>query len=188
ALAAALDAPTALTINAKGLLPPEHPLLLGSNQSLVPVRQLALEADVVLAIGTELGETDYDVVFDGNFKLGGALIRIDIDARQLQRNFAPSLAIQGDARLAMRLLLSELPPREADPRSPGALRTRSVQAQLTEELAAWAHYRQLFDCVLAALPDARFVGDSTQTVYSGNHLVELDSARRWFNSATGYGT
>src|SRR5690606_15231861 len=84
--------------------------------------------------------------------------------------------------------LSELPPREADPRSPGALRTRSVQAQLTEELAAWAHYRQLFDCVLAALPDARFVGDSTQTVYSGNHLVELDSARRWFNSATGYGT
>lgn len=41
-----LDAPTALTINAKGLLPGGHPLLLGSNQSLVPVRQLALDADV----------------------------------------------------------------------------------------------------------------------------------------------
>ena len=39
-----------------------------------------------------------------------------------------------------------------------------------------------------ALPDARFVGDSTQTVYSGNHLVELDGARRWFNASTGYGT
>jgi acetolactate synthase-1/2/3 large subunit len=83
ALAAALDAPTALTINAKGLLPGGHPLLLGSNQSLVPVRELALEADVVLAIGTELGETDYDVVFDGNFKLPGRLIRIDIDGPQL---------------------------------------------------------------------------------------------------------
>ena len=188
ALAVALDAPTALTINAKGLLPPDHPLLLGSNQSLVPVRQLALDADVVLAIGTELGETDYDVVFDGNFKLGGQLIRIDIDAQQLQRNFTPSLAIQGDARLAMRLLLADLPPAESNPRSSGAQRTAAVQVHLREDLAGWADYRQLFDTLLEALPEARFVGDSTQTVYSGNHLVELDGARRWFNSSTGYGT
>ncbi len=188
ALAASLDAPTALTINAKGLLPPNHPLLLGSNQSLLPVRQLALEADVVLAIGTELGETDYDVVFDGNFKLGGALIRVDIDAQQLQRNFAPHLAIQGDARLAMRMLLAELNPCEPRADSPGARRTAAVQAQLAEDFAGWGHYRQLFDTVLEVLPEARFVGDSTQTVYSGNHLVELDGARRWFNASTGYGT
>lgn len=188
ALAVALDAPTALTINAKGLLPPAHPLLLGSNQSLVPVRQLALEADVVLAIGTELGETDYDVVFDGNFKLGGELIRIDIDAQQLLRNFTPSLAIQSDARLAMRQLLADLPVGELRDNSPGAQRTAAVQAQLAEEFTGWAHYRQLFDSVLNSLPEARFVGDSTQTVYSGNHLVELDGARRWFNSSTGYGT
>lgn len=188
ALAAALDAPTALTINAKGLLPPGHPLLLGSNQSLVPVRELALAADVVLAIGTELGETDYDVVFDGNFKLGGELIRIDIDAQQLLRNFPPSLAIQSDARQAIEHLLAELPAGGLRADSPGARRTAAVHARLTDEFAAWGHYRQLFDGVLQTLPDARFVGDSTQTVYSGNHLVELDGPRRWFNSSTGYGT
>lgn len=188
ALAAALDAPTALTINAKGLLPPGHPLLLGSNQALVPVRQLALEADVVLAIGTELGETDYDVVFDGNFQLPGRLIRIDIDPQQLHRNFPATLAIQGDARLAMRMLLAELQPREPSAESPGARRTAAVQAQLAEGFSGWMHYRALFDTVLEALPEARFVGDSTQTVYSGNHLVELDGARRWFNASTGYGT
>ncbi|PBD21511.1 hypothetical protein CLM86_42840, partial [Pseudomonas aeruginosa] len=115
ALAAALDAPTALTINAKGLLPADHPLLLGSNQSCVPVRELAAEADVVLAIGTELGETDYDVVFDGGFALDGELIRIDIDPQQLMRNYTPSLAIHSDARLAMRVLLAELPGGEASP-------------------------------------------------------------------------
>lgn len=188
ALAAALDAPTALTINAKGLLPPGHPLLLGSNQSLHPVRDLALEADVVVAIGTELGETDYDVVFDGDFRLPGRLIRIDIDAQQLHRNFTPHLAIQGDARVAMRMLLAEFNPREADPGSPGARRTLAVQARLNEDFSGWTHYRQLFATLLQALPEARFVGDSTQTVYSGNHLVELDGARRWFNSSTGYGT
>lgn len=188
ALATALDAPTALTINAKGLLQPDHPLLIGSNQSLQPVRQLAEEADVVLAIGTELGETDYDVVFDGNFKLSGELIRIDIDAQQLLCNFTPSIALHSDARTAMRALLELLPQRQPDASSLGAQRAAAVRAQLAEDFSGWAHYRQLFDTILGALPDARFVGDSTQTVYSGNHLVELNGARRWFNSSTGYGT
>lgn len=187
-LAARLDAPTALTINAKGLLPAGHPLLLGSNQSLMPVRQLALDADVVLAIGTELGETDYDVVFDGNFRIGGELIRIDIDTGQLTRNHPPSLAILSDATAAISALLAELPVRAANKASPGAQRTAAAQEQLAEGFSAWAHYRKLFECVLEVLPEARFVGDSTQTVYSGNHLVELDSPRRWFNASTGYGT
>ncbi|AIS18115.1 hypothetical protein LT40_12255 [Pseudomonas rhizosphaerae] len=187
-LAEALDAPTALTINAKGLLPSEHPLLLGSNQSLPPVRQLALNADVVLAIGTELGETDYDVVFDGNFRIGGELIRIDIDADQLTRNHQPALAIHSDAGLAIEALLSELPQRIDDGQSPGAQRASTVRQQLAEHFSGWAHYRRLFDCILEVLPTARFVGDSTQTVYSGNHVVELDGPRRWFNSSTGYGT
>jgi acetolactate synthase-1/2/3 large subunit len=188
ALATALDAPTALTINAKGLLQPDHPLLIGSNQSLRPVRELALEADVVLAIGTELGETDYDVVFDGDFRIGGELIRVDIDPQQLLRNFAPAIAIHADARTSMRALLELLPPRAIDPASPGAQRAARVRAQLADDFAGWAHYRALFDTLLEALPQARFVGDSTQTVYSGNHLVELDGARRWFNASTGYGT
>jgi len=187
-LATRLDAPTALTINAKGLLPSGHPLLLGSNQSLLPVRQLAQDADVVLAIGTELGETDYDVVFDGGFELGGELIRVDIDAQQLTRNHAPSLAILSDAAAAIRALLVELPTPVAAVPSLGAQRTAAVQRQLAADFSGWAHYRALFDCVLEALPAARFVGDSTQTVYSGNHLVELDSPRRWFNASTGYGT
>ncbi len=187
-LAEALDAPTALTINAKGLLPAAHPLLIGSNQSLPPVRQLALDADVLLAIGTELGETDYDVVFDGNFRIGGELIRIDIDAEQLQRNQAPTLAIHSDAGLAIAALLKQLPQRERDEQSSGAKRAGTVRQQLAADFTGWAHYRRLFDCILDAVPEARFVGDSTQTVYSGNHLVELDGPRRWFNASTGYGT
>lgn len=187
-LAEALDAPTALTINAKGLLPPAHPLLLGSNQSRVPVRQLVREADVVLAIGTELGETDYDVVFDGNFQIEGELIRIDIDADQLKRNHPPLLAIHSDAGLAIEALLGALPSRAEAATGTGATRVAGVQRQLAEDFSGWAHYRHVFACILDVLPSARFVGDSTQTVYSGNHLVDLDGPRRWFNSSTGYGT
>jgi acetolactate synthase-1/2/3 large subunit len=78
-LAELLDAPVALTINAKGMLPAGHPLLIGSTQSLVATRALVAEADVVLAIGTELAETDYDVTFAGGFEIPGKLLRIDID-------------------------------------------------------------------------------------------------------------
>jgi thiamine pyrophosphate-dependent acetolactate synthase large subunit-like protein len=99
ALVEALDIPTAMTVNAKGLLPPGHPLSLGSFQSMPAVRALIASADVVLAIGTELGETDYDTLaFDGNFGIHGTLIRVDIDAEQLHR-----VALVGDGGLQFTL-------------------------------------------------------------------------------------
>lgn len=38
------------------------------------------------------------------------------------------------------------------------------------------------------MPDAVFVGDSTQPVYTGNLTFNPEQPRRWFNSSTGYGT
>ncbi|MEZ0199921.1 hypothetical protein AB9U01_38355, partial [Pseudomonas qingdaonensis] len=96
-LAEHLQAPVALTINAKGLLPASHPLQIGSTQSLPATRALVAEADVVLAIGTELAETDYDVTFKGGFEIPGRLLRIDIDPDQTVRNYLPELALVADA-------------------------------------------------------------------------------------------
>ncbi|MBY4677507.1 5-guanidino-2-oxopentanoate decarboxylase [Marinobacterium arenosum] len=188
-LVEALDAPTLLTINAKGVLPPGHPLSLGSNQSLQPVRELVKAADLVLAIGTELGETDYDVVFDGGFGIQGQLIRIDIDAEQLNRNFPADLAILSDARLAMDALLESLAQSTTADRASGRARVTAVQAQLDRQWpTAWSAQRQVLQTVQQALPGVIIAGDSTQPVYSGNHLYEAAEPRRWFNSSTGYGT
>ncbi|WP_435103262.1 5-guanidino-2-oxopentanoate decarboxylase [Arhodomonas sp. AD133] len=188
-LAERLDAPTTLTINAKGLLPASHPLNLGSNQSLTAVRQLVREADVVLAVGTELGETDYDVVFDGGFTIDGTLIRVDIDPDMLDANHPASLGMHADATLAVEALLAALDHGALAREAAGADRTRAARAALAGELpTAWAGHRRVFETVRAALDDPIFVGDSTQPVYSGNHLVDTDRPRRWFNSTTGYGT
>jgi acetolactate synthase-1/2/3 large subunit len=46
----------------------------------------------------------------------------------------------------------------------------------------------LLSLLQKTLPEVIIVGDSTQPVYSGNHLYEARSVRTWFNSATGYGT
>ena len=188
-LAERLGAPVALTINAKGMLPAAHPLLIGSTQSLVATRALVAEADVVLAIGTELAETDYDITFAGGFEIPGVLLRIDIDPDQTVRNYAPALALVADARVAAEALLAELGVLPARSAEWGAARVSRLQAQLASDwdapTRAQTHFLQtLFD----VLPDAVCVGDSTQPVYTGNLTFNPDQPRRWFNSSTGYGT
>ncbi len=190
ALAERLDAPTACTINAKGVLPKGHALSLGSNATFRAVRSLLEEADVVLAAGTELGETDYDLFNDNGLRFTGRLIRIDIDPEQLNGNHIADIGLVSDARLALRALLHELgpAPSRATP-SEGAARVARARAQLEQEWpTAWRPQIRALEVLQKTLPDVIIVGDSTQPVYSGNHCFEAHGTRSWFNSATGYGT
>ncbi|SFB08998.1 acetolactate synthase-1/2/3 large subunit [Collimonas sp. OK607] len=195
-LAERLQAPTALTINAKGLLPPQHPLLLGSTQSTAATRALVCEADVVLAVGTELGETDYDTVFDGGFRIPGKLIRIDIDAQQLARNYPATLALLSDTGSALQGLLQQLS-LQPEPLlhavlpdvSWGSNRVAALRREIDSSLDHAAHMQhRMLEVVASTLPDAIYVGDSTQPVYTGNITFDARTPRSWFNSSTGYGT
>ncbi|PFG54663.1 acetolactate synthase-1/2/3 large subunit [Marinobacter sp. LV10R520-4] len=179
-----LQAPALTTINAKGVLGLDHPLDLGATMSLPAARRLAAEADVILALGTELGETDYDLVFDEGFRLDGRLIRVDIDPQQLGRNQGADLAMVADAGETMSALLRAMPTsRGADDRAA----TARQELALNED-PELAPYVPLYATLRATLPEAILVGDSTGPVYAGNFLASLPEPRRWFNSATGYGT
>ncbi|MCP3751206.1 5-guanidino-2-oxopentanoate decarboxylase [Pseudomonas sp. SBB6] len=190
-LAEYLQAPVALTINAKGVLPASHPLQIGSTQSLVATRALVAEADVVLAIGTELAETDYDVTFKGGFEIPGELLRIDIDPDQTVRNYPPKVALVADSTLATQALLVALaeqpaPVRGAEWGAARAARLRGV-LEADRDLPMRSQTRMLTTLV-ETLPGAVLVGDSTQPVYTGNLTLDMDQPRRWFNASTGYGT
>ena len=190
-LAERLDAPVALTINAKGMLPSAHPLLIGSTQSLDATREVIENADVVLAIGTELAETDYDITFQGHFKIPGALLRIDIDPDQTVRNFPPTLGLVSDAQYAAEALMDALANEVLAPRSGdwGHARVAALRKRLEAGWDDATRAQTLFlQTVLEVLPEAVIVGDSTQPVYTGNLTLDLDKPRRWFNSSTGYGT
>ena len=190
-LAEHLQAPVALPINAKGLLPASHPLQIGSTQSLPATRALVAEADVVLAIGTELAETDYDVTFKGGFEIPGSLLRIDIDPDQTVRNYLPELALVADAELAAEALLVALQaqPQPVRESTWGVARVANLRKALA---AGWDQptlsQTRLLSAILERLPNAILVGDSTQPVYTGNLTLDMDQPRRWFNASTGYGT
>ncbi|MEN5237308.1 5-guanidino-2-oxopentanoate decarboxylase [Pseudomonas sp. TWI923] len=190
-LAEHLQAPVALTINAKGLLPANHPLQIGSTQTLPATRALVAEADVVLAIGTELAETDYDVTFKGGFEIPGSLLRIDIDPDQTVRNYLPELALVADAEQAAEALLAALqaqpqPPRDSEWGAARAARLRQDNAATWDPVTL--SQTRLLTGILETLPNAILVGDSTQPVYTGNLTLDMAQPRRWFNASTGYGT
>ena len=183
-------APTCLTINARGLLPPTHPLLLDGIQPTDPFRDYVESCDVVLAVGTELGETDYDFYGKGPLKFGGDLIRIDIDPRQLTSNAIPALALVSDSALALTAIADALERRGiARIQQDGAAQTRRINEEARRGYAAATEqYRALLATILDALPDAIIVGDSTKAVYHANFVYRGRSPRRWFNSVTGFGT
>jgi len=163
-------------------------LLAGSIQSTRAGRTLVREADVVLAVGTELGETDYDTVFDGGFTIPGRLIRVDIDAAQLVRNHPAQLGIVADARSALEAVQASVRT-TASEAGWGAERAQRAWAGACAEFdAPTRSLAALIDLLAQQLPGAIFMGDSTQTVYAGNLSFNPAAPRRWFNSSTGYGT
>jgi acetolactate synthase-1/2/3 large subunit len=182
-LAENLDAPVTVTHNAKGSLPPGHPLLVLGSPSFQPVRELYRAADVILAIGTEFSETDYDFFFDGQFDLGEArLIRIDIDPAQHSRNAPATIAITADAELAA-LALLKLCDR---PLSDGDKRTEAVNKQL--EALHHPGYQAFLDAIQEALPGAAVFGDSTQPAYFAAGQYHPEQTSSFASAATGYGT
>ncbi|MFC3626670.1 5-guanidino-2-oxopentanoate decarboxylase [Vogesella amnigena] len=185
-LAELLDAPVVMTINARGVLPAGHPLALSCTPSLAAARALIEGSDVVLAIGTELGPTDYDMYADGGFTLPGRLIRIDIDPQQLFRNRAADLPLLGDAAASVaalcRLLAEHRGQREGEARA-AQVRAGFANRLDTQSRDDLALLHQLRD----ALPQARWVGDSTRLVYAGNLGFDALAPRQWFNASVGFG-
>jgi acetolactate synthase-1/2/3 large subunit len=175
ALAEWLDAPTGLSINARGTIDSDHPLCVGSAMSFPPVSDLLLGADALLAVGTEFSELDWWFL-EGPPRLPETLVRIDIDADQLAER--PCTQLQGDAAVTLRALvelLSARPARRGDARE----RVARALAEVQWPADVSAHL-ELVAALDRALPDDRIVAaDSTQPAYAANHAMPAHRPRSW---------
>lgn len=192
AVVSALNAPVVTTFAGKGVVPEGHLLSLGANLLHPPVLDFLKQADVVLAVGTHLSETDIwsrggDIVFDGK------LIRIDLDATRIYQNAVPHLGIVGDARQALEGIANAV----SSIRGPRAT-DRIERAQLVQKLIEstrpyWYKHTEshikVWQKIRSVLPDDGIVtADSTQLVYSGNYCYPARLPRTYLTSTTGYGT
>ncbi len=183
-LAERLEAPVVETVNARGLLH-GHALCVPASPSLKSVNRLILAADVVLALGTEFGPTDYNMYGTSCPPELAKLVRVDISAAQLERH-------PGDHPVCGRV--EDVLPDLLRAMGHGAAQNNGVSRADVTRIEAWDEigedYRVqvgLLETIRAALPKAILVGDSTQVSYAGNLYYDHDRAGGWFNAATGFG-
>lgn len=159
ALAERLGAPVLTTLNGKATVDEHHPLSLGSNLRLEAARRVAEDADVLLVLGSKLGEAE---LWAPRLEARGAVIRVDISAAQLHKNLDASVGIVGDCTAVVEELLAALPD---GPRAPRDV-TAEREAIAAETAAILPETVALAEAIAAALPrDAIVAGDSSQIVY-----------------------
>ena len=169
------------TTAAKGNVPDDHPQSLGSTLPLPATREVLAEADVVLAIGTELAETHH---WTDRLPILGTLIRVDLDPRVLVRDYAPDIAILADAGTVLTLLGDRVAARPADlARAAGV---RATHAASWRPLAR--KHATVLDALRSVLPDDGIVvSDMTQIAYTGATYFVCRRPRSWFHPQ-GFGT
>jgi thiamine pyrophosphate-dependent acetolactate synthase large subunit-like protein len=186
ALAEALGAAVATTVNGKGVVDETHPLSVGASVRLRAVQKAAADSDALLVVGSELGDSD---LWEGQIR-GRTVIRCDIDPAQLNKNCPADHALLGDTATIVAALRAALPAGQTAP----AERAAALRAACREEAATDAGmYAEINAAVRAALPaDGVLTGDSSQVTYFGSvHFFDMPAPRRFCYSpgfaTLGYG-
>ena len=185
AFAEASGAAVILTVAAKGVMADDHPLCLGATLELGPTHGMVESADLIIAVGTELSETDSWI---DRLPINGRLIRIDIDSGATMRDYPADVALVGDAGRALAAMTRRL-----DGHRPASAFPSGEIAALRAKMAAaveplQAKHVKLLDALREALPEDGVVcSDMTQIAYTGNYHFPCSRPRCWFHP-TGYGT
>jgi 5-guanidino-2-oxopentanoate decarboxylase len=158
-------------------------------QGLQRASGLALlkEADRVLVLGSELGETDH---WQERLPIAGDLIRVDLDSAKLVDLYPARLAILGDAAAAANALVTALGEGKAQAAGNwGAARVASTRQELLQPRSGLSRKHENVLAVMKKVlpPDAIIASDMTQIAYTGNTTYDMARPRSWLHPL-GYGT
>lgn len=132
AVAEMLRAPVVATMMGKGVFPEDHALSAehtGANGTICG-NHLTRTADVILAVGTRFAEQTSSSFKDGeSFKVASTrFLHIDIDPREIGKNYPVEVGVVSDARTALEALVDALAER----------RTQiPIRDEYVAEIASW---------------------------------------------------
>ncbi len=179
-LGAAVIASTA----GKGIVDDNHPLSLSAGTVRGEVQQYLKQADVVLAIGTELSEVDS---FVETLEINGQLIRVDIDPRKMTDLYPADLALIADASQVAEAINNGLSNTTA------RAQTQAEVADIRKAILRNLNDRESRHCIaLDILRDAMdsntiVMTDICQLAYTGAFAFNVSAPRLW-NYPAGYCT
>ncbi len=128
-VAETLDAPVVTTYAGKGLLAPDHPLLVGFPPHQPEVTKLLSSADMILIVGSDLDGMNTE---GWRIPLPRPRVSINTVAEDARRNYASDVVVEADAREALEALLPALSARKAT----GARRVSEVRKAADAALRA----------------------------------------------------
>ena len=178
-LADRLNAIVVSSTAGKGVVAESHPLSLGGSTVRPEVQEVIGTCDVVLAIGTELAETDS---FVDRLPIAERLIRVDLDPRKINDLYPAEVGIVADARPTAELLLEVLDSHES-PIDRDAVESemegirQAIVRNLTE---SERRHSVLLEGLRAGLSDdVIFMGDICQLVYTGAFGMPVEHPKLW---------
>ena len=175
-IAEKLGCPILTTTAGKGTVRADHPLCLGYILGGKQGQGLLKSSDCILAVGTELSETDFwfsDIVIEKH------LIRIDIDPAVLARPHTAEISILGDAHATLTELLPFIVKRE---NSPVPALAEGAEDDLRKML------KKVLSTIRDALPEETVIAsDMTQIAYAANIVFPIQQPRTWLHPV-GFGT
>ena len=176
ALAERLGAPVVTTIEGRGSISEAHEFSLGFRTDRVLGMEIFEEADVVFAVGTRFQNYATRV---WTLPMPENLIHVDVDPGVIGRNYSASVAVVGDAKLALQGMLDRIDNGNVDEQFVDRcrkIRTADEQA-IQEEIGA--DHSQIVSIIRRLLPDeCPVVRDSTVPGYTwGNRLLQIVRSR-----------
>ena len=173
-----LQTPVVCSTAGKGIVPDGHPLSLNASTVRPEVQSFISTSDVILAVGTELAETDS---FVDSLDIRGEIIRIDLDPRKLNDQYPSTIGIMADANASMQALLDEggYKPKRQEKRIYTELEKikQKIIGNLTD---SEKQHMRLLNALADQMPDDTFyAGDICQLVYTGAFGMKVSSPGCW---------
>jgi len=193
ALAEALGAAVACSVDGKEILPDEHPSFVGPVGTYCRpcANKTVAEADLVFFVGCGAGD---QVTKNWTLPpLGSTVIQLDLDPRELGRNYPGTLGILGDARTGLRALRDALTERPGPDREDWKRRVATLVAEWRNAVCSPCESdeipirtERLCTEITAWLPeDAVVVADTGYSAIWAGTLINLRSGSQKFLRASG---
>ena len=175
ALAEMLQAPVIAFRNGRGVLDSRHEL----SHTLPAGHVLWRDADVVLAIGTRLQPQQMSWGLDDALQI----IRVDIDAEEMNRIAKPAVSLVGDATGVLRRLLNVLPSHnQARPSRKDEM--LALKAEMAARFAQLQPQLSYIDAMRAELPEEGiFIDELTQVGYVSRFTLPVYQPRTFLSTA-----
>lgn len=167
----------------RGVIAGDNPLHFGSYLARPDSGEIFAQADLVIAVGTEIAQVD---LWRDHLGQTGTLVRIDIDETVLNDVYSADIRIDADAAKALPMLADALKPQPAKWDAAEIARTRTrFRAEVDAERPGIV---RLAEAMQAALPrETMYFSDMTQFAYTAKEVCPMDRPGHWHHPF-GFGT